>query len=75
MYSAPYIMCIMLSSLSFLARLLLYFNPVVYILFILQLGLSKIMSYIEYVLITSKKYDYNILPVVFSATQLQWNMI
>jgi hypothetical protein len=32
------------------------------------LGLSKIMTYIEYVLITSKEYDYNMPPVVFSAT-------
>ena len=35
------------------------------------LGLSKIMTYIEYVMITSKEYDYNMPPVVFSATRLQ----
>jgi len=33
-----------------------------------KVGLSKIMTYIEYVLITSKEYNYNMPPVVFSAT-------
>ena len=32
------------------------------------IGLSKIMAYIEYVLIILKEYDYNIPSIVFSVT-------